>query len=303
MSWLISNVAAMLERNKMVSDETKNESKQKTCFVIMPIADMDGYETGHFSRVYSHLIKPACEKAGYLPVRADDVGSSNYIIIDILHKILDSDLVLCDLSGRNPNVLYELGIRQAFNLPTVLIKDIKTNKIFDIQGLRYTEYNQTLRVDEVVRDIALLQKSLSETAMANGTDVNSLIQLLAVQPATRPSSVEVSGETSVILSALKDLASRISSLEHSSLPIQIPNEQAKRRFKRPSRMVERIAEGSFMVNGEKMDIGDDLYIKGKELGVLADASPHSLVIKSNAGEIFELQIDDPRFSLITLLPF
>jgi hypothetical protein len=287
----------------MNTKTNENPDKQKTCFVIMPIADMDGYETGHFARVYSHLIKPACEKAGYLSIRADDVASSNYIIIDILHKILESELVLCDLSGRNPNVLYELGIRQAFNLPTVLIKDIKTNKIFDIQGLRYTEYNQTLRVDEVVRDTALIQKSLLETEKASGTDINSLIQLLAVQPATRPSNVELSSETSVILSAVKDLANRISALEFPNTHIQMPIEKSQRIFKRAPKMIERVGEGSFIINAEKIDVGDDIYIDGKDLGVLADATPHSILVKNKAGELFEMTTADHRFKSVTLLPF
>ena len=42
------------------------EAKLKTCFVIMPISDVDGYEKGHFIRVYDYLIKPACEIAGYM---------------------------------------------------------------------------------------------------------------------------------------------------------------------------------------------------------------------------------------------
>jgi len=128
-------------------------------------SDMEGYDNGHFSRVYNHLIKPACEDSGYKPIRADEVASSNYIVIDILTKIVESDLVICDLSGKNPNVLYELGIRQAFNLPTVLIKDNKTDKIFDIQGLRYTEYSQSLRVDTVRQQIKSISKSIKETVV------------------------------------------------------------------------------------------------------------------------------------------
>ena len=40
----------------------------------MPIADMVGYNPDHFTRVYNHLIKPACKDAGFKPVRADDVA-------------------------------------------------------------------------------------------------------------------------------------------------------------------------------------------------------------------------------------
>jgi hypothetical protein len=97
--------------------------ENKGCFVVMPISDVPGYAVGHFSRVYEFLIAPACERAGYNPFRADQVNKTNYIVIDILQRLVSADMVLCDISGRNPNVLYELGIRQAFNKPSVLIKD------------------------------------------------------------------------------------------------------------------------------------------------------------------------------------
>ncbi|EKA1852768.1 hypothetical protein OJ393_004804, partial [Salmonella enterica] len=55
------------------NDEVPQEAveKEKTCFAIMPIADHPDYDNGHFGRVYNHLIKPACEKAGFKVVRAD----------------------------------------------------------------------------------------------------------------------------------------------------------------------------------------------------------------------------------------
>ena len=46
-----------------------------TCFVIMPISDVDSYEPGHFGRVYEHVIKPACKAAGLKPIRADEQES------------------------------------------------------------------------------------------------------------------------------------------------------------------------------------------------------------------------------------
>lgn len=277
------------------------EAKSKACFVIMPISDMDGYDSGHFSRVYEHLIKPACENAGYTPIRADEVASSNYIVIDILSKIVESELVLCDLSGRNPNVLYELGIRQAFNLPTVLIKDIKTNKIFDIQGLRYTEYNQALRIDSVQQQIADIEKSIRETEKAKGKDINSLVQLLGLKPATLPSQVELSNETSVVLSAINDLSKRMSSLEQTELldnPFII---RAKRKAK-ASKIIP-LDGGEFEINNSRISIGDTLYISGKELGQLADVTPDSIMIKKKNGELTAVSSHESKFNDIVPYPF
>lgn len=285
----------------MSNKHEPKEEKEKICFVIMPIADMEGYDSGHFSRVYTHLIQPACKKAGYKAVRADEVASSNYIIIDILHKILDSDMVLCDLSGKNPNVLYELGIRQAFNLPTTLIKDIKTSKIFDIQGLRYTEYNQTLRIDEVVRDTDLIANSIVKTANPDSKDVNSLIQLLAVKPATRPNSVELSSETSVILASINDLGKRMSSLESAQISSQPRMAQSIREHN--SSPIYRQKDGSFKINSMKMEIGENVYLDGRDIGILADVTPNEVRIKTQSGNIISMSASDPQFRLLSIVPF
>lgn len=268
-------------------------AKGKTCFVIMPIADMDGYEAGHFLRVYDHLISPACQKAGYEVHRADIVAASNYIIIDILRKILESDMVICDLSGRNPNVLYELGVRQAFNLPTVLIKDIKTPKIFDIQGLRYTEYNHNLRIDEVQKERDRIQKSISETA-DNPHDVNSMIQLLGVKPAPLPHKIELSNETSVILESLKDISSRISGLE-SARPTSVPNNKARRIT--PTRLA------NFHFNEEAFTEGETLFIKGEEIGQLVSVTDNEVVVRSGPNSLTKYLFSNPETSLITGIPF
>lgn len=90
---------------------------KETCFVIMPISDPEGYRLGHFQSVFDDLFVPACEKAGYDATRADQVRETNLIHLDVLQRIVNSPMVLCDLSSRNPNVLFELGLRQAFDKP------------------------------------------------------------------------------------------------------------------------------------------------------------------------------------------
>ena len=73
-----------------------SEDKKK-CFVIMPISDAEGYDKGHFTRVYEHLVKPAVIEAGFEPMRADDTSKANFIVVDILKQILESDMAICDL--------------------------------------------------------------------------------------------------------------------------------------------------------------------------------------------------------------
>jgi hypothetical protein len=193
----------------------------------MPIGDVPPYEAGHFRRVYEHIIKPACAKAGFEPVRADEVERTNLIILDVLRRILKADVVLCDLSGRNPNVMYELGIRQAFNKPVVLIKDSQTDRVFDIQGLRDIEYDATLRIDRTNAAVTAIASSLTNTADGDQQEVNSLIQLLGVQAATVPQRTEISGETGLILNALTDIGKRLGNLEQASAPARPPAKPPK----------------------------------------------------------------------------
>lgn len=255
-------------------------SKKKSCFVIMPISDHDGYEKGHFSRVYEHLIKPACEKAGFIPIRSDEEAKTNYIVIDILKRILDSDIVLCDLSAKNANVMYELGIRQAFNKKVVLIKDNKTERVFDIQGLRTISYDENLRVDEVQKNINSISDSLLKTSQDQSNDINSLIQLLSIKPASLPTSFELSTESSLILDALKELTHRMTQLESKSVS----------------------STAKYPVNGGIYYKGEKLYADSEFVGCLVETTENAVILELD-GLFYPILKTDFKYKKIDNLPF
>ncbi|ASS75749.1 hypothetical protein CIG75_12655 [Tumebacillus algifaecis] len=210
----------------MSDQEQQQETGQlKTCFVVMPISDADGYLPGHFTRVYNHIIKPACKEAGFEAFRADDVKQTNMIILDILQRIVAADLVVCDLSSKNPNVMYELGIRQAFNLPVVLLKDTSTDRIFDISSLRDVGYDESLRIDTVQAAVVALSESIRETWVNRDTDTHSLIRLLGIDAATLPEKTQIGADTRLILEELSALRSTIN---NSSKPIGATRMNASR---------------------------------------------------------------------------
>lgn len=169
-----------LEDAKQKPEDAKDE--QKSCFVIMPISDTDGYPQGHFHHVYQNIIVPSCKMAGYQPVRADQVKATNMIHLDILKRLIDAPISICDLSSRNPNVLFELGIRQAFDKPVVLIQEIGTPKIFDISPLRYTEYSRDMKYHDVLAVQQEIKEAVLETVEANGKEgnINSIVRLMAL---------------------------------------------------------------------------------------------------------------------------
>lgn len=203
--------ATKSKNNEIEPEVLTKEEKQKTCFAIMPIADHPDYPNGHFTRVYNHLIKPACEQAGYKVIRADDAKASHMIMFDILKNIVECDMAICDLSSKNANVFYELGLRQAFNKKTILITDSITNTPFDITGFRYVKYSESLRVDTVISDVREITAMLKTTDSASEDDINSIVNLLKVQPA-QINKVQLNEQESVVYELIKNLDSKVSSL-------------------------------------------------------------------------------------------
>lgn len=165
------------------ADEPEIEPQE--CFIIMPISDQPGYEPGHFTRVYRDIIAPACDLAGLKPCRADEDTSTNIIQHGILIKLLNAPVAICDLSSRNPNVMFELGLRQAFDKPVIIIQDEQTPAIFDISMLRYTSYRSGLLYHQVVEDQEKIASSIRSTVKdtQDGKSTNSLMKLLSINKA------------------------------------------------------------------------------------------------------------------------
>lgn len=274
------------------SKESKDAEQEKKpiCFVMMPISDAHGYESGHFSRVYEYVFKPAIERAGFHPERADDTVKTDYIVVGIVKKIIDAEMVLCDMSGRNPNVLYELGLRHAYQKKVVLTKDRATDKIFDVQGLRYTEYDGSLRVDTVQKDVLRLAEALKSTEKAKAGDVNSIVQLAGISAASLPTQKELSPDTALLLDAIQNMGR---------------NGGGRPRFM-PRRSFERAGTRAIRLrDGHMIEVGEPVFLKdGSLLGVLKDVHPEKDICLLEAdGRPIHLDANDPQAEGISGFPF
>lgn len=165
---------------------TENECVETLeCFVIMPISNQTGYDEGHFKSVYNDIFKPAIEKAGFKAYRADDSQSSNVIHLEIIKRLIEAPMAICDLSTKNPNVMYELGIRQAFDKPVLLVGDNNPGDIFDVGNINTYQYRNKLKYREVMQDQEKISKMIKETydKHSNGSEFNSLISLININSA------------------------------------------------------------------------------------------------------------------------
>jgi hypothetical protein len=109
-------------------------SSSNLCFVLMPFGNS-------FNEIYRHQISPAIQQAGLKPLRADDIFSPGSIMEQIRSAIQQSRVCVVDLTGKNPNVLYELGIAQTLGKPTVLLSQDISDLPFDVIHLRVIKYS------------------------------------------------------------------------------------------------------------------------------------------------------------------
>lgn len=256
--------------------------EQKTCFIIMPIADHPSYENGHFNRIYEFLIKPACEKAGYKAIRADDSKASHMIMFDILKKIVQCDMAICDLSTKNANVFYELGLRQAFNKKTILITDGKEKAPFDISGFRYVQYSPALRVDQCVQDINKIADMLNETTTASENDVNSIVKLLEIDPAT-VDTTKLNNEDSLIFKMIMNINDRLDKLSNNKVDKYSQFSKPIVKWVRTNTTLSdnNLTLGSALKKSDHNPFDFEYTLNGKEIGKLHDINDEYIYFESN----------------------
>jgi hypothetical protein len=180
---------------------------------MMPISDAEGYPIGHFTEVYHQLIRPAVEAAGYECHRADTTNSAHMIQLEIVTLAATADLCICDLSTANPNVLFEYGIRQAFDKPTVLIRDNRTRRLFDVIGFRDIEYDANLRIANTLTARERITSAIADTVDGADDDrqVFSLVKLMQLSAASLPAAGldPVQAQIQLLSKQIDSLSSRL----------------------------------------------------------------------------------------------
>lgn len=111
------------------------------CFVVMPIGEHGTPSYKQFFSIYDHIIKETVESIGFACERADEIPDSGIITEQIKSKLHTADLVVADLTDKNPNVLYEVGIRHALNKPIVSISQEIRGLPFDVSHYRTIKYD------------------------------------------------------------------------------------------------------------------------------------------------------------------
>jgi nucleoside 2-deoxyribosyltransferase len=110
---------------------------EKLCFIIMPYTDK-------LNPIYENIIKPVIKDLKLECLRADEIFTSKSIIEDIWNNIKKARFIIADLTDRNPNVFYELGLAHALNKEVILLTQDINDVPFDLRHLRFIVYQDSI---------------------------------------------------------------------------------------------------------------------------------------------------------------
>lgn len=150
------------------SEKTNQKTIDKiTCGIIMPISGSNElYTAKHWEDVRA-ILDEAVLDAGFFPQIVSDANEVGIIHNRIVGNIYQNAIVVCDVSSKNPNVMFELGLRLAFDKATIIIKDTATNYNFDTSPIEHLEYPHDLRYSEINTFKLKLKNKLQATHTAS----------------------------------------------------------------------------------------------------------------------------------------
>ncbi|WP_368516676.1 hypothetical protein [Rhizobium sp.] len=142
--------AAKPKSHPVNQNDEDGKAEHRHCGIVMPIAGMPPeYDVTHWARV-KEVLGEAITSAGFIPRLVSDSEEVGVIHGHIVQNLYEDEIVVCDVSGKNPNVMFELGMRLAFDKPTIVVKDDITAYSFDTSPIKHIPYRKDQRYDDVL---------------------------------------------------------------------------------------------------------------------------------------------------------
>lgn len=206
------------QQHNAQANEPLGKGELPICGIIMPIGGMPpDYDASHWTDVRK-VIDSAIVKADMRPQIVSESFESDVIQKRIIHNLYNNPVVVCDVSGLNPNVMFELGMRLTFKKPVVIITDDIDAIPFDTNVIEHLPYPKGLHFHEINSFIDSLSSKILHLRQkySNGT-FKSFIEDFGTFQVLEPTE-EVVGTDQLILEKLSALDRRVSSFYHSDGP-------------------------------------------------------------------------------------
>jgi hypothetical protein len=189
---------------------TLSDIADKTCFVIAPIGDEGSPQRKRSDDVLNYIISLAVQEKGYSAIRADKISKPGMITVDIFHYLLNSDLVVADITDHNPNVFYELAIRHAIRKPVIQMALDGQSIPFDIAQSRTIFYKIDLEGAFLCKQKIIAQiEAIEADADAFDNPLSAAVTIEALRKSDNPLAQSVTE----VLNTLQELRQEMSYIQ------------------------------------------------------------------------------------------
>lgn len=234
------------------------EIQLKKCFYITPIGDKKSTQFEKLEGLEQNVLKPVLEQQGYELEIAHTIDSPGSISDQIFERIVKYELVIVNLTGLNPNVMYELAVRHSFGMPCIIICEVSTNLPFDLLAERTIFYEDTIKGSGELKE-ELIKKITSSKASETDNPVTRAVSKAKIMESAADDPLKI------ILSEINSLGIRMEKYENESA-----YKSEKLKYYQEARGPV-ISMNKFMIAYQKLtvEIGEDIGPKeiAKELGI------------------------------------
>lgn len=261
-----------------MTDATKHKC---TCGIIMPISHTDDHHTEAHWKAVLDVICEAIERAEMIAQPVWQNADFDVIQAKILRNLFENEIIICDVSTRNPNVMLELGMRLTTKRPTIIIAESGTKLPFDTSVINTEFYDPSLTYADIAAFVAKLTQILIDTRASSlaGT-YHAYLEHFEFET-VKPNSVTVSGEEAIagrldeMNIRLAKLDNRVSWLRHVGNTARHPATDVESGF--PS-LEAPAREGKPPVTQSDLGVGMRVFHEKFGFGAVADVDGNKIEV-------------------------
>lgn len=154
-------------------------STQRICFVIMPFSETTSCSQEEWTEIFENIIRPAVEEAGLGYKCRRSTATRGNIVASIIRDLNDAHVVIADLTDRNANVFYELGVRHSLKNRTILLAQRMADIPSDLQTYASHVYSWTTQSgkDELTCKLGELLKDIDANPEKADNPVSDFLEV------------------------------------------------------------------------------------------------------------------------------